>query len=51
MATQAIAVLRALWDFSPESASEVSLNEGQTLFLLEREDDKCVQRDVLSAVY
>lgn len=40
MATQAIAVLRALWDFEPESANEVALHEGQLLFLLEREDER-----------
>lgn len=38
MATLAIAVLRALWDFEPESLAEVRMYEGQVLFLLERED-------------
>ncbi|EJD53500.1 hypothetical protein AURDEDRAFT_110336 [Auricularia subglabra TFB-10046 SS5] len=38
MATLAIAVLRALWDFEPETRAEVRLHAGQTLFLLERED-------------
>ena len=40
MATLAIAVLRALWDFEPESSAEVALTQGQTLFLLEREAGK-----------
>lgn len=38
MATLAIAVLRAVWDFTPQSPDEVALYEGQTLFLLERDD-------------
>jgi len=33
----AIAVLRALWSFEPQSTEEVAVHEGQMLFLLERE--------------
>jgi hypothetical protein len=37
-----LAVLKASYDYSPQSDDEIEIKEGQILFLVERTDDECV---------
>lgn len=37
-----LAVLKASYDYSPQSDDEIAVKEDQILFLIERTDDECV---------
>lgn len=37
-----LAVLKASYDYSPQSDDEIAIKEDQILFLVERTDDECV---------
>ena len=41
-ATQYLAVLKAAYDYTPDSEDEIELKEDQLLFLIERTDDEYV---------
>jgi hypothetical protein len=45
-----LAVLKAAYDYEPQSDDEIAVKENQTLFLLERTDDECVPYDSALAV-
>lgn len=37
-----LAVLKASYDYEPQSDEEIAIKENQLLFLLERTDEECV---------
>jgi hypothetical protein len=39
-----LAVLKASYDYEPQSDDEIAIKEDQLLFLIERVDDECVPR-------
>ena len=40
--THYLAVLKASYDYDPQSNDEIAIKDGQTLFLLERTDEEYV---------
>lgn len=39
-----LAILKASYDYEPQSEDEVAIKEDQLLFLLDKTDDECVRR-------
>lgn len=46
-ADEYLAVLKASYDYEPQSDEEVPISEGQLLFLLERTDEEFVTDQIL----
>jgi hypothetical protein len=42
MADSYLAVLKAAYDYAPQSEDEIAIKENQLLFLLDKSDDECV---------
>jgi hypothetical protein len=42
MSDEHIAVLKASYDYAPQSEEEIEIKEDQLLLLIERTDDECV---------
>lgn len=40
--THYLAVLKASYDYDPQSEDEIAIKDGQILYLLERTDEECV---------
>lgn len=50
MTDQYLAVLKATYDYDPQSADEIAIKEDQLLFLVERVDEECVSSSSASFV-
>lgn len=43
MGNEYLAVLKATYDYEPQSEDEIAIKENQLLFLLDKSDDECVR--------
>ena len=45
--THYLAVLKAAYDYEPQSEDEIAIKEDQVLYLIERTDDECATKAAL----